>query len=569
MKLESKLHNLGIGLKLRVYRRFVIAIIAVMGMAAIGLTFFMNAKVGEITNSWSPSLGYAEKLNYLTSDYRLAQYAHIVATDEESKAEYDEEIAEIDTEIEKDYKLFKQVLATTTEEEMFAKSQKMWTQYKEASEEAMEYSRAGDIPMSSMTIAGECYETYTDFCDLFDDFVKYEEEQLAAAEQAVRRTFYVLIAVMLLIIALAVTGAASLGKTITNMIVHPAKEVTKAAKRLCEGDMSAAALITYESEDELGEVAASLKEAMNVLDAYIQEISDILREIASGDLTKDGNEITYFRGDFAAIKESLVYILKSFNSTLVDIQQSSEKTETSAAEIFHASQALSDGAADQASAIEELTATVTTVSGLADGSAKNTQEAYENVRNSADKAEKEKESMRQLTEEMKHISDISKEIENIITAIEEIASQTNLLSLNASIEAARAGDAGKGFAVVADQIGKLAADSAQSAVNTRQLIGKTLEEIEKGNEITASVSVAFDCVIEDMQSFAEVAKQTNESAKSQAQALEQIEEGIDQISSVIQNTAAASEENAAISENLSEEAKVLDSLVKRFKLYKA
>ena len=85
---------------------------------------------------------------------------------------------------------------------------------------------------------------------------------------------------------------------------------------------------------------------------------------------------------------------------------------------------------------------------------------------------------------MEHITEISKEIGNIITDIEDIASQTNLLALNASIEAARAGEAGKGFAVVADQIGKLAADSAKSAVNTRDLIDKTLVEIQRGNAVT-------------------------------------------------------------------------------------
>ena len=99
--------------------------------------------------------------------------------------------------------------------------------------------------------------------------------------------------------------------------------------------------------------------------------------------------------------------------------------------------------------------------------------------------------MNVLLTEMEHITEISKEIGNIITDIEDIASQTNLLALNASIEAARAGEAGKGFAVVADQIGKLAADSANSAVNTRELIDKTLVEIQKGNEITITTAEAL------------------------------------------------------------------------------
>ena len=122
-----------------------------------------------------------------------------------------------------------------------------------------------------------------------------------------------------------------------------------------------------------------------------------------------------------------------------------------------------------------MNATIDTVVDLAADTAKETQSASARVKTSANKANEEKEKMNELLMEMEHITEISKEIGNIITDIEDIASQTNLLSLNASIEAARAGEAGKGFAVVADQIGKLAADSAKSAVNTRDLIDNRAE----------------------------------------------------------------------------------------------
>ena len=178
-----------------------------------------------------------------------------------------------------------------------------------------------------------------------------------------------------------------------------------------------------------------------------------------------------------------------------------------------------------------------------------------------------KEKMNVLLTEMEHITEISKEIGNIITDIEDIASQTNLLALNASIEAARAGEAGKGFAVVADQIGKLAADSANSAVNTRELIDKTLVEIQKGNEITITTAEAFNQIISDMNSFAEMAQNTMEKANTQAESLEQIGQGIEQLSGVVQGTAASSEENTAISINLAEGADKMNERVKRFKLF--
>ena len=175
--------------------------------------------------------------------------------------------------------------------------------------------------------------------------------------------------------------------------------------------------------------------------------------------------------------------------------------------------------------------------------------------------------MNVLLTEMEHITEISKEIGNIITDIEDIASQTNLLALNASIEAARAGEAGKGFAVVADQIGKLAADSAKSAVNTRDLIDKTLVEIQRGNSVTITTAEAFNEIISDMDSFAEMAENTMEKANAQAESLEQVGQGIEQLSDVVQSTASSSEENTAISVNLSESADKMHDRVNRFKLF--
>lgn len=385
-------------------------------------------------------------------------------------------------------------------------------------------------------------------------------------ETATRNSnFYLTLSVILIICGVVL--AMAITTYITKMIAEPVREITRASEIMFTGDMSASKVIEYHSNDELGVLADSMRGTMDNLNAYVEEITETLRQIAKGDLTRSGEEITDFLGDFASIKESFVYILKRFNSTLSDIQTTSEQVDSSSTEIAAASQALSEGATDQASAIEELTSTIDSVASMAEESAKKTQEAYDNIKKSTDRAQENRKEMEHLTEEMQHITEISREIGDIIEAIEDIASQTNLLSLNASIEAARAGEAGRGFAVVADQIGKLASDSAQSAVSTRELIMKTLEEIEKGNAIAASTSQAFDKVINDMQEFAGVAQSTNETAKSQAAALGQIEEGIDQISGVVQNTASASEESSVISGELSEQAALLNKLVNRFKLF--
>ena len=389
-------------------------------------------------------------------------------------------------------------------------------------------------------------------------------EDYKTSSVALALSLIILGAVLLVVITFI---AIKLAVKVTDGILTPVKQIEEAAKQLRVGDLSHGNDITYESEDELGVLAKTMRESINILDGYVDEICENFEKVAEGDLTKKFTEITDFLGDFARIKKSFVIILKEYNNTLLQIRDVSNNVDRGSDEVAGASNDLASGTGEQASAIEELTATIETVSSMAEKSAVDANESYKMMLNSVKEAENEKEQMQELQDEMQKIKEISGKIEMIVTSIEEIASQTSLLALNASIEAARAGEAGRGFAVVADQIGKLATDSASAVVSTKELITQTVEEVNRGNEVTEKTVVGFERIIKELEIFADKAKETSDSAKEQAAALSQVEEGINQINLVTMHNASASEECSAISEELAARAAELDALVNKFKLY--
>ena len=570
-KLKKRIANLKVAGKLKLYRITVLVMTLFLMLVALISTLVIRSNIEKITEVWSPSLEYLQDLETMTAQYRIKQYQHLVESDTAIMNSCEAEIQKLESQIQDTSANLDAIIAADSDAQKgqadYEAASKGWKKYRAASDEILQLSREGKQQEAAKLMIGEVYEEYKAFTEkltiLRDEFQVELDRAKTVANVCTVIIFIVIVAAGL---AIAVVTT-MIGGIITNSITEPVEQIDAAVASLRKGELSNVEMLTYESEDELGDTIRNLKEAMGILADYVSEISVEVKAIAQGDLTRNGDDITDFLGDFSELKVSLLYILKRFNSTLTEISNLAEQVSSNASEVENASKSLADGATEQAAVIEELNATIDTVVDLAEDTAKETQSASARVKASANKANEEKEKMNDLLTEMKHITEISKEIGNIITDIEDIASQTNLLSLNASIEAARAGEAGKGFAVVADQIGKLAADSAKSVVNTRDLIDKTLVEIEKGNTITRTTADAFNQIIADMESFAELAENTMEKANSQAESLEQIGQGIEQLSGVVQGNAASSEENTAISINLAEGAAKMHDRVNIFKLF--
>ena len=386
----------------------------------------------------------------------------------------------------------------------------------------------------------------------------------------VSQTDYVasfLLSIVGIIVVMVAAGFMSI-KIASNLgasIAAPIDACTRRIKRLTAGDLHTdVAIETSLKEAEVLTTAA--RDFADSLNALIQDMDYILSEFAKGRFTTKSQSEESYIGDFAHLLTSVRELRVKLSETLSNIQETATQVMHGSNQMATSSQNLADGAADQTSAVHTLTQTIMNI---ADGVSQNANQSrmalakMDEVENATMTSNQE---MASMTAAMERISATSMEIANIVTEIENIASQTNLLSLNASIEAARAGEAGRGFAVVAEEIRKLAESSSQSAVNTKVLIETSMKEVEVGNQITERTAEALAKVVEIPAEVREDTELTAKLSEEQAEAMRAIEVEIEQISDVVQSNSATAQESSAVCEELTAQAINLNDLVDEFSI---
>lgn len=372
-----------------------------------------------------------------------------------------------------------------------------------------------------------------------------------------------IISIVTIIIALGlgISLTIILAKYLSDRISDPIKEMVDISKELAKGNLDIT--VKVKSQDEFGELAVSFSEMINILKGYIQDLAKVLGNIEKGNLDVSTNQ--NYQGNFIEMKNSIDNIIISLNSVFQEIGEASSQVNGGAEQVSITAQTLSEGALEQSGSIEELSAFIHKVSEQVNANAKNAETANSLSVNFTKTVENSNLQMLELLNAMDNIYACSSDISKIINDIDAIAEQTNLLALNAAIEAARAGEAGKGFAVVADEVRKLSAQSAEAAQKTNKLIKDSIQAVEDGKDLADNAAKNLLNVVNEVKKSTEVITEIAAASEKQAKSIEQMSQRVVKIADVVHSNSYTAEQSAAASEELAAQAETLSSRLKGFK----
>ena len=431
-------------------------------------------------------------------------------------------------------------------------------------EEAFALAGKGDTETAREHVFGKEYsDTVRQINSLTDEAIHQIQSRLNASKMTMR-IFQICIEILYaLSFMYLVYEITRLVKFPRNELLEPIVKVSEQMTELSAGDFHTELSLQVD-DSEVGNMAGSIALMKQNMTLMIEEISNVLESMGDGNYNISIEQ--EYVGEFGQIKESFLKICEKMRDTLSTIREVAQQIDSGSEQLAYAASDLAEGSTEQAGKISDLVSLVDNMYHSMEHSAN---EATETVKLSSRASHvliTGNEKMQELKETIGQISKCSEEIGEIIRTIEDIASQTNLLSLNASIEAARAGEAGRGFAIVADQVKDLADQSAKAAGESDKLIERTVMAVEKGIEIADEAAASMDEVMQGAKEATDKMGQMSELLTNDVNNMNHINENIIRVADIVDNNSAASEETAAVSEEQKAQVESMVNLMNQFKI---
>lgn len=346
-------------------------------------------------------------------------------------------------------------------------------------------------------------------------------------------------------------------------LLQPIKKVSDQMVELANGNFSQE-LDLEENDTEVGRMVKATTFMKQNMKSMVSEISSILEQMGDGDYRVEVKQ--EYVGEFVEIKKSLIKIAEKMSETIQTLKNVTGQIDSGSAQLACASEDLAEGSNSQAAQLQSLAGAVDEMTVAMERNANAAKESVVIASQAGDTLMTGNAKMQELKEAISEISRCSEQIGSIIGAIEEIASQTNLLSLNAAIEAARAGEAGKGFAVVAEQVKNLAEESARSVGRTTDLIQTTIEAVDRGISIADATVLSMEQVMQGAHDATQKMGEIAEILSNEVGRMQEINGNIATVSNIVDNNSATSEETAAVSEEQKAQVETMVQLMEHFKI---